>query len=108
MRRLAIVFLICVLQAAGQANHGSLHVWVTDTSGRAIQTQVQIASEANQYRSVLETDSQGQGDVRQLPYGNYTLEIQQPGFSPVSDSSTIRRSLTTPRRIMLTLATVTQ
>lgn len=108
IRRFAILFLICAFQAAGQANHGSLHLWVTDSSGRAVKTQVQIASEANQYRSVLETDSQGQVDVRQLPYGTYTLEIQQPGFSPVTDSVTIRTSLPTTRRIQLALAAVNQ
>ncbi len=107
-RRLAFLFLACVLELAGQANHGSLHLRVTDAAGHGIRTQVQIASQANQYRSVLETDSQGLLDVRQLPYGTYTLEIQQEGFSPVSQSVTIRSSLPTTVRIPLSLAAVHQ
>jgi len=90
IRRLAILFLACVLQLAGQANHGSLHLQVTDSAGQGIKTQVKIVSEANQYHSVLETYSQGLLDVRPLPYGTYTLGIQQEGFSPVSQSVIIR------------------
>jgi hypothetical protein len=108
MRRLAILMFGCVLELAGQANHGSLHLRVTDSAGRGIRAQVQIASDANQYHSVLDTDSQGLLDVRQLPYGTYTLEIQQEGFSPVSQSVAIRSSLPTSIHIPLSLATIHQ
>ena len=33
LRRLAILLLGCVLELAGQANHGSLHLRVTDSAG---------------------------------------------------------------------------
>ncbi len=106
--KLAILFVACALQLAGQANHGSLLLQVTDGTGHGLKTRVQIASAANQYSSTLETDSQGLLDVRQLPYGTYTLSIQQEGFSPVSESLTIRTSLPTRARIQLKLATVRQ
>ena len=108
IRRLPILLLGCVLELAGQANHGWLHLRVTDSAGHGIRAHVQIASEATQYRSVLETDSQGLLDVRQLPYATYTLEIQLEGFSPVSQSVAIRSSLPTSIHIPLSLATVHQ
>ncbi len=104
----AILILLCALPLIGQANHGSLLLTVTDASGRGVKTSVRIASEANQYRSSLETDNQGQLDVRQLPYGTYTLEIQQEGFSRVSESVAIRTSLPTRLRVQLKLAAVNQ
>src|SRR3954453_7961690 len=106
--RVAIVLFMCALQVVAQANHGSLHLWVTDASGHGVRVRVQIASEANQYRSQLETDNEGELDVRQLPYGAYTLEIQQEGFSPVAETFAIRGSLPTRQRIQLRLATVSQ
>ena len=104
----AILILVCAFQLAGQANHGSLQLTVTDSAGRGIKTSVQIDSEANQYRSSLETDDQGRLDVRQLPYGTYTVGIQQEGFSSVSESVAIRTSLPTRLRIQLKLAAVNQ
>jgi len=108
INRFAILLLAGAISLAGQANHGSLQLWVTDSAGHGIRVSVQIVSAANQYRSVLETDSQGQLEVRQLPYGSYTLAIQQEGFTPVSESVAIRTSLPTRHRIQLKLAGVKQ
>lgn len=108
IRKLFIFFFACVLQLSGQANRGSLQLVITDPAGRGVKTHVEIVSEANQYKSVLETDSQGSLDVRQLAYGNYTLEIQQPGFDAVSRPVAIRSSLPTRLRIQLKLAAVNQ
>jgi len=106
--KLAVVVILGALELTAQANHGSVRLWVTDPSGRGMQVRVELASEANQYRSQLETDNQGQLEVRQLPYGAYTLEIQQTGFSPYSETFTIRTSLPTTQRIQLKVAAVNQ
>jgi hypothetical protein len=45
-RRLALLFFLCLLYAAGQANSGSLHLWVTDSAGHCVRTSVHISSEA--------------------------------------------------------------
>ncbi len=107
-RRLAIFFLACALQAAGQANHGSLRLFVTDSSGRGVKTSVEFTSDASQYHSVLETDNQGRLDVRQLPYGNYQLHISETGFTLVSELIAIRSSLPTRYRIQLKLPAVNE
>jgi len=108
IRNFAILFLAGGLTLAGQANHGSLQLGVTDSAGHGLKVTVQVASEANQYRSFFETDSQGQLQIRQLPYGDYTVEIRQEGFVPVSDAIAIRTALPTMHRIQLKLAGVNQ
>jgi len=108
IRTLAILLILGPLLLGAQANHGSLHLAVTDSSGRGIKVWVQIASEANQYSSLLETDSQGQLEVRQLSYGAYTVEIQHDGFSPFSETVAIRTSLPTSQNIQFKLAAVSQ
>ena len=105
MIRLVLLLLFCGVHAAGQASSGSLHLWVSDSAGRGIRTTVHLTSEANQYRSVLDTDNQGHLEVRQLPYGIYTLQIQQDGFSPVSESVAIRSSIPTRYPVQLKLPT---
>jgi hypothetical protein len=106
--RLALLFVFCVLHAVGQANSGSLHLWVSDSAGHGVRTSVHISSEASQYQSILETDNQGRLDLRNLPYGTYQLQIQQQGFAPFSDSLVIRTTMPTRYRVQLKLPTVNQ
>ncbi len=108
MIRLAFLLLFFCVHAAGQASSGSLQMWVTDSAGRGIRTAVHLTSEANQYRSVLDTDNQGHLEIRQLPYGIYTLQIEQDGFSPISESIAIRSSIPTRYRVQLKLPVVSQ
>jgi hypothetical protein len=91
-----------------QSNSGELRLRVTDPSGRGVKTAVYIVSEASQYRTTLQTDEQGSLDVRHLPFGNYQLEVDPPGFGPVSESLVIRSSLLTTYLIQLKLPTVSQ
>src|SRR5208283_4171291 len=51
---------------------------------------------------------QGGLDVQRLPYGIYQIEIEQPGFAPVSEPVEIRSSLPTEHKIQLRLPTVSQ
>jgi hypothetical protein len=106
--RLALLFFFCLLHAGGQANSGSLHLWVTDSAGHGVRTSVHISSEASQYQSTVETDSQGHLDLRNLPYGTYQVQIQQQGFAPFSDSLVIRTTMPTRYRVQLKLPTVNQ
>ena len=100
--------LFCALPLLAQSNSGELRLRVVDPSGRGIRTAVQLLSEANQYRTTLHTDDGGNLDVHRLPYGHYELEVQQPGFAPVSESLAIHSSLPTARLIQLKLSIVQQ
>ena len=108
MKRVAALILLGASVLLGQSNSGELRLVVTDASGRGVKTAVQIASEANQYQAVLQTDSKGDLDLQRLPYGIYRLKIEQPGFAAVSESLAIRSSLPTSHIIRLKVSTVTQ
>jgi len=76
---------------------------VTDPSGLGVKTIVHIESEANQYRNVLATSDHGDLEVQRLPYGIYRVEIEQPGFAPISEPVDIRSSLPTELKVQLKL-----
>ena len=93
IKRVATLFLLCTISAFCQSNSGELRLKVTDPSGRGVKTAVHIVSEANQYRSTLFTDDQGNLDVHLLPYGRYRLDVEHPGFTPASESVADRKSV---------------
>ncbi len=102
----AALFVFCSLPLFCQSNRGELHLKVTDPSGAAVKTTVQISSEANQYRNTLETGDQGSLHVERLPFGIYQLEIKHTGFAEVSESIEIRSSVPTHYAIQLQLPSV--
>ncbi len=106
MRRCAVLFCLCALPLYCQSNRGELRLRVTDPSGLGVRTNVQITSEANQYRNTLSTNDQGNLGVQRLPFGIYQLEINQPGFAVVSKSVEIHSSLPTEYTIQLKLPSV--
>jgi hypothetical protein len=108
VKRLAVVIFICASPLYCQSNSGELRLTVTDPSGIAVKTTLQINSEANQYRKTLATNDQGNLDVQRLPYGIYQLEISQPGFAAVSESVEIRSSIPAEYSIQLKLPSVNQ
>jgi hypothetical protein len=108
VKRLAVFFIISALPIFAQSNRGELRLRVTDPSGLGVKTSVHIVSEANQYRKVLATSTQGALDVQRLPYGIYQLEIKQRGFAAVSESVEIRFSIPTDYAIQLKLPMVNQ
>ena len=91
-----------------QSNYGELHLKVTDPSGLGVRTLIQIVSKANQYRTAQTTNDQGSLRLPRLPYGIYRLDINYPGFAPVSESVEIRSSLPTDLAIQLKLPAVNQ
>jgi hypothetical protein len=92
----------------GQSNYGELHLKVTDPSGLGVKTTVQIVSKANQYRTTQTTNDQGSLRLLRLPYGIYRLDIDYPGFAPVSEAVEIRSLLPTAVAIQLKLPAVNQ
>ena len=103
-----LLLLSVVIPAPCQSDTGELRLTVTDPSGQAVRTSVQLVSEANQYRSRFTTDIRGGLDARRLPYGIYQIQIQAPSFAPVSDSVAIRSALPVDRTIQLKVAPVSQ
>lgn len=108
MKRHALLLFLSALPVFCQSNSGELRLTVTDPSGHAVQTQVQLVCEANQYRNTFTTDDQGTVDARRLPYGIYQIEIQAASFVPVSELIAIRTALPLNRAIQLRVAPVSQ
>ena len=103
-----ILLWLFALPAFSQSNTGELRLTVTDASGNPVQAQVQLVSQANQYRHTFATDDRGNLDARLLPYGIYQVQIQAPSFAPVSESVEIRSALPMERTIQLKVARVSQ
>src|ERR1700745_2551094 len=105
---LALLLLIIAIPSFGQSNYGELHLKVTDPSGLGVKTLVQIVSKANQYRTARTTSNQGSLRLPRLPYGIYRVDINYPGFAPVSEAVEIRSSIPTDFAIQLKLPAVNQ
>lgn len=108
LKRLLTLFFLGVSLLGAQTNTGELRLKVTDPSGLGVKATVQIVSEANQYRHALATNDQGGLDVQRLPFGVYTLEINQPGFVEFSRTIDIRSSLPADYVIQLKISAVSQ
>ena len=81
---------------------------VTDPSGRAVQIQVQLVSQANQYRYSFATNNQGKLDAKRLPFGVYQVQIQAPAFAQVSEPVEIRSALPVDLALQLKVASVSE
>ncbi|HEY3929981.1 MAG TPA: TonB-dependent receptor [Candidatus Koribacter sp.] len=87
------------------SDDGELRLKVTDPSGEALQAQVGISSEANQYHAETETNADGTLAVHRLPFGRYSLRVQRAGFSAMVWTVEIRSSV--PRVITAVLPVAT-
>jgi hypothetical protein len=109
MKSFAVLLIaLFALPACSQSNTGELRLTVTDPSGHPVHTEIQLVSDANQYRATLTTDAQGKLNARRLPYGIYLVRIQAPSFATVSESVAIRSAIPVDRAIHLEVAPVSQ
>ncbi len=104
-RHLALL-LACAVPLFCQSQNGELHLKVTDPSGLGVKGTVELTSEANQYRSVTATDSEGNLVAKRLPYGMYRLQVRRASFAPVSQSLDIHSAATVALVVKLSLAPV--
>jgi hypothetical protein len=108
LKRFVFFFFWIALPVLAQSSTGELRLTVADPSGHPVAVQVQLLSEANQYRQTFDTGTDGSMDARRLPYGIYQVLIQAPAFSPVSETIAIRSALPVVRTIQLQLSPVSQ
>ncbi len=90
-----------------QVNTGELRVIVTDPAGAAPHVAVTVSSEGTDYHSTLTTNSSGAIDCKGLPFGIYSIQVDQPGFAPASISADIHSAIPVERRLHLGLAPIT-
>lgn len=96
--------LMLGLPLMAQSNMGELHLKVTDPKGMGVKTQVELISEANDFRNTLSTDDSGQLIAKRLPFGLYHVQIQQEGFAPVSMPIEVRSAIPREYSIKLVIA----
>ncbi len=107
-KRLSCLLWIITPPLLCQSNKGELRLHVTDPSGRALSTMVELQSQANQYHAILKTDERGDLDAQRLPYGLYQLQIVKAGFAPAKETLSVDSSLPAVRSIQLMLPSVNQ
>jgi hypothetical protein len=108
MGKSAFLILICALSLRAETNSGEIRLKVSDPSGLGVKTAIHVSSAANQYRTVLQTDNQGNLVLQHLPFGRYTLTIEQSGFAPVTETIALASSIPLHHAVRLELAAVTQ
>jgi hypothetical protein len=98
------VFLASASYAFAQRLTGGLTVQVTDPEGKAVSdVKASVVSKARGNKLELESNSDGQVVVPDLPPGDYQVSLQRDGFRTVNADFTIRVGLTTSLDIHLEL-----
>ena len=105
MKKLLAWFLLAG-SLYGQSNTGEFRLKVTDPSGSAVKTSVELVSEANQYHQAFDTDESGRILAKRLPYGLYEIHINVPGFAPYSETIEVRSTMPAERTIQLRVAAI--
>ena len=90
----------------GQSSTGELRVSVRDSGGLPVQCALTLVSEANDMSQQLETAADGVSVVKRLPFGQYRVAINQPGFAPYDALVEIDSVVPREYRITLTPAPV--
>lgn len=98
--------LFFALSASAQSNVGELRFKVTDPSGSAVKSSIQLVCDANQFRESYATDNSGSATARRLPFGVYQIDVQHPGFAAFHDVVEIRSAAPEEFRISLSLESV--
>jgi outer membrane cobalamin receptor len=94
MRSLALFLLFAAAAPVfGQSNSGELRIRVTDPSGLAVRSSVELVCEANQFRKSYATDDAGDVTAKRLPFGVYQVRIEHSGFAEFSDSVEVRSAV---------------
>jgi outer membrane cobalamin receptor len=106
MKKLLALCFWFVLPLLAQVNRGELRIKVTDPSGHPVATAIDIRSAGNQYDKSYTTEDTGSVTIKSVPYGVYTVQIEHPGFSTVSQSLEVRSAIPVIYAVQLKLAPV--
>ncbi len=90
----------------GQVNTGELRLTVTDPSGLGLRASIEVLSEGNEYKNVLETDDNGRIALHILPYGIYRVTVDKQGFLTASRTLEVRSAIPVESTFKLEVAPV--
>jgi outer membrane cobalamin receptor len=103
---IALAVLLLAAAQLGQSNTGELRLYVTDSTGLGVQSDVELVSESNQIRQTFETGPEGTLVARRLPLGRYRVSVSRSGFSPFAGLVDIQSALPTEFRVTLSVSPV--
>lgn len=106
MKAFFVFFFLCARPLLCQVESGELRFKVTAPSGVPIKSIVNLACNGNDYRKSFTTDDFGAIFVKQIPYGFYRVEVQQPGFEQFSQTVEVRSALPIEEPIHLKIASL--
>ena len=101
-----LALLAFTLSARAQSNVGELRLKVTDPSGSAVKSSIELVCEANQFRQTYVTDNLGITTARRLPFGIYEIHVQEQDFAAFHATVEIRSAVPEDFQISLSLASV--
>jgi hypothetical protein len=96
--------LLLAIGQFAQSNTGELRLTVLDPSGAPVESRVELVSESNQFRQILETDAQGTLAAKRLPFGTYHVAVARDGFATFTGLVEVRSALPTDYHVTLNLA----
>jgi hypothetical protein len=106
MRFRVFHLLLFATIASAQVNHGELQLKIIDPTGARIRALVHLTSAGNDYDESFRSDASGSLIIQRIPFGSYTLQVDRPGFAPISKLIEIRSTVPIEQQIHLELASV--
>jgi hypothetical protein len=108
--RTTIIFIIALASIVyAQSKTGTLRGVVTDNAGAIVHgAKVQLANRLTGYKQTTVTDEQGFYRLVDVPFGDYTLDVEAASFEPLARDVTVRSNLAQQIDLQLGVAPVRQ
>jgi outer membrane cobalamin receptor len=100
----AVGLLLCSTMTAAQSNTGELRIRITDPSGSAVKSALELVCEANEFHKQFVTDDSGNVVAKRLPFGVYRIQVEHEGFAAFAGSVEVRSAVPTEFHVTLSLA----
>jgi hypothetical protein len=104
--RTMVVLVVWTPMLVAQSNTGELRLHVTDPSGSAVKSSLELVCEANEFRKIFLTDDSGKVVAKHLSFGLYRIQLEQQGFAPFAGSVEISSAVPTEFHVALNLASM--
>lgn len=108
MRSLAILASLVLFSAGLEAQQpvGEIRLQVVDPAGMAMQAAVKVSGPG--VNRTVQTDTQGQTSIPDLPFGSYRLEVSRSGFAAQSLTVEVAAAAPVSRTVTMQLAAAAQ
>lgn len=100
--RVILLSLLILQFASAQFQTGELHLKITDPSGLPLPASITLASQASRTERQAKASRSGKFIFEHLPFGDYVLRVEYPGFAPFSQLLEIHSH--TPREMQVRLS----